>query len=188
MNKSKKIIIIGLMFFLLFNENLFSSDEIEEAESLARQGEYQKAYEKLLAVVDEMRGELENMQGLVQYYKSELAKLNNPPQAVDYSYNESANRLWASAWDMQHDGIFKKVGQEKEECLQKAVDLYKRIVIDYPYSNKAEEAQYRIGRIYFKFIKDNKLAEIELQRYLNMYPKGMYASEAREMLGRIDKN
>lgn len=187
MEKIQRILMIGLVFLLLFNGILFSSNEIEDAQTLARQGEYQKAYEKLLVAIGEMEGEMKNLQGLVQYYKDELTKLNNPPQVMDYSYNESANRLWASAWNLQHDGIFKKTGNEKEEYLQKAVDLYKRIVIDYPNSNKAEEAQYRIGRIYYKFIKDNQLAEIELQRYLNMYPKGMYASDVREILDRIKK-
>lgn len=185
LNKNKKLGIVGLVFILFCSHIAFCSDGIEEAKELAGQGDYEKAYEKLLVILEEMQGEIKNLQGLVGYYKDELTKVNNPPQIVDYSYNEAANRLWASAWNFQHDGIFKKAGKEKEEYLQKAVDTYKRIIIDYPYSNKAEEAQYRIGRIYYKFIKDYELASVELQRYINMYPKGRFVSEAKELLDRV---
>lgn len=187
MTKSKiqKISIVVLVFIFFLASSAFCSDGIEEAKELADKGDYKKAYERLVVILEEMHGEIKNLQGLVQYYKDELAKINNPPQIVDFGYNEAANRLWASAWNFQHDGIFKKAGKEKEEYLQRAVDTYKRIVIDYPYSNNAEEAQYRIGRIYYKFIKDYELASAELQRYINMYPKGRFASEAKELLDRV---
>lgn len=167
--------IIGIVLGLLLCGIAFCSEEID----------YKKAYEESLTVIEELQTEIKNLQGLVEYYKGELAKSNNPPEAVDHSYNEAANRLWASAWNLQHDGVFKKSGKEKEEYLYRAVDTYKRIVIDYPYSNKAEEAQYRIGRVYYKFIKDYRLAEQELQRYVDMYPKGRFTSEAKELLDRM---
>lgn len=176
----------GIIFVILGLMVSSSAFSIEEAEILADKGEYKEAYEKLLSVVKELQSELENLEGLVEYYKEEVAKLSGGrPQVIDYKYNEAANRIWASAWRMQHDGVFKKMGKQKEECLQKAIDTFKRIVIDYPYADKAEEAQYRVGRIYYKFLKDYELAEVELQRYLKMYPKGKYASDARGMLRRI---
>lgn len=165
----------ALALVLLLCGIAFCSEEID----------YKKAYEESLGIIEKLQAEIKNLDGLVQYYKNELAGLDNTPVAVDYSYNEAANRLWASAWNLQHDAVFKKTGKEKEEYLRRAVDTYKRIIIDYPYSNKAEEARYRIGRIYYKFIKDYKLAESELQRYVDMYPKGRFTSEARELLGRI---
>lgn len=178
---------IKIILFLLLCGNAFGSDAIDDAKLLAEKGGYKEAYEKLLKVIEEMQKEIVNMEGLVQYYKGELNKITTPQPVVDYSYNESANALWASAWNYQHDGVFKKTGREKEEYLHRAVDTYKRIVIDYPYSNKAEEAQYRIGRVYYKFIKDNKKAEEELQRYLDMYPNGRFASEVKETLMRFKK-
>lgn len=167
----------ALALVLLLCGIAFCSEEVD----------YKKAYEESLGIIDKLQAEIKNLEGLVEYYKGELSKLNNPPEIIDYSYNDAANRLWASAWNLQHDAVFKKSGKEKEEYLYRAVDTYKRIVIDYPYSNKAEEAQYRIGRIYYKFIKDYKLADVELQKYVDMYPKGRFTSEARELLDRMRK-
>ena len=186
MSKTNYFIIFLLCPCLLFAE---STTEVEEAKRLAEEGDYQRAYEKLVVVVKELQSELDNLGGLVEYYKEKVSEFSGDrPQVIDYKYNEAANRLWASAWRMQHDGIFKKMGREKEEYLQKAIDTFKRIVIDYPYADKAEEAQYRVGRIYYKFLKEYSLAEIELERYLNMYPKGKYTSDARVMLRRITGN
>lgn len=167
----------------LFAENF---DNISEAEKLVKEEDYKNAYNKLLLEIKDLEVELENQKGLVEYYKEQLAELNGAePKVIDYKYNEAANRLWASAWRLQHDGVFEKMGAEKEEVLERAIDTFKRIVIDYPYADKAPDAQFRTGRIYFKFLKDYEMAEVELQKYLNMYPKGKYASDAKTMLRRI---
>lgn len=179
----------GLFIIFLFAQSFFCAESfcsVDEAKKLAEQGAFKDAYEKLIVVVKELQSELENLEGLVKYYKEELDKISGGrPQVIDYKYNEAANRLWASAWRMQHDGVFKKMGKEKEECLQKAIDTFKRIVIDYPHADKAEEAQYRVGRVYYRFLKEYKSAEAELERYLNMYPKGNYAGDVKGMLRRI---
>lgn len=184
---NRRIVVFLILVILHMPSDGFSSDMATEAKALANTGDYQKAYEKLLVVLDEKETEIKNEQGLTKYYKDELARITGPQPSGDRTYNEAANSLWASAWDLQHDGVFKKVGKEKEEYLNRAVETYKRIVIDYPYSNKAEEAQYRIGRIYYKFIKDDKRAKDAFQRYLDMYPKGSFASEVRETLMRLKK-
>ena len=180
---------LGLFIVFLFAQSFLcaeSSCSVDEAKKLAEDGAFKDAYEKLVIVVKELQAELGNLEGLVEYYKEELEKLSGGrPQVIDYKYNEAANRLWASAWRLQHDGVFKKMGKEKEECLQKAIDTFKRIVIDYPYADKAEEAQYRVGRVYYRFLKEYKSAETSLERYLNMYPKGNYVGTVRGMLRRI---
>ncbi len=163
-----------------------TDDILAEAGALAKEGEYQGAYKLLLKEVERLKKENKNVNGVLQHYKDELSKLKDEKYpVVGHDYNKAANRLWASAWRNQHDGVFKKTGREKEEALNKAVALYKRIVIDYPHADKAEEAQYRAGRVYYKFLKEYKPAEKELQRYLNHYPKGKYASDANSMLRRI---
>ncbi len=184
---NKKCMIMFLIFIAIVNSSLLFADEIEEAKALANGGEYQKAYEKMSNVVRQLQDEVKNMEGLLHHYKDELAKVTGPQKTVDRSYNEAANSLWASAWSVQHDGVFKKTGKEKDEYLQRAVDTYKTIVIDYPYSNKAEEAQYQIGKLYYKFMKDYKRAADEFNRYIGMYPNGRFTSEAKEMLMRIEK-
>jgi len=156
-----------------------------EADTLARQGEYQKAYEKLLSVVENLESDITNLKGLVEYYKEQAEKSSKPSVSMDYTYNEAANALWASAWALQHDGVFKKTGQEKEDCLRRAVDTYRRIVVDYPNSAKSEEAQYRIARIYYKFLKDKEKANEEYQKYLNQYPNGKFSGEAAETIMRL---
>lgn len=186
-NKKYEIIYFAIIIsaFVSSAPGVFCADNIENAKKIAGQGDYKSAYDKLLIITEEMQSEIKNLRGLLQYYKDELTKTNSPQQAVDYTYNEAANTLWASAWSIQHDGVFKKTGKEKEECLQRAVDTYKRITIDYPSSAKAEEAQYQIARVYYKFIKNDKRAEDEFQRYLDIYPNGRFAGESKEILMRL---
>ncbi len=183
--KNKRNLICLFAFILAVNLSFLFADGIEEAKNLADSGDYQKAYEKLSSVVTSMKDEINNLQGLVKYYKEELSRVTGPQPTMDRSYNEAANSLWASAWNIQHDGVFKKTGKEKEEYLNRAVQTYKTIVIEYPYSTKAEEAQYQAARLYYKFIKDYKKAEDELNRYIEMYPNGRFTSEAKELLSRI---
>lgn len=179
-------VIIFCAFILFSTQDIWADEKITEAKSLAEKGEYQEAYELLLQVTEAMENEIDNQQGTITHYKKEVSKLKGDrPDVVDHAYNKAATRLWTSAWKLQHDGVFRKSGNEKEECLLKAVATYKRIVIDYPYADKAEEAQYRTGRVYYKFLKDKESAAKELQRYLDMYPNGKYASDARSMLTRI---
>jgi TolA-binding protein len=178
--------LFSLSSLLLF-ENISYASEIDEAQKLADDGDYKSAYEKLNIVVVSLQDEIKNLKGLVQYYKEELEKATGPKKSTDYNYNTAANSLWASAWNVQHDGIFKKTGKEKEEYLNRAVNTYKQIVIDYPDSVKAEEAQYQAARLYYKFIKDYKKAEDEFNRYLEMYPNGRFSNEAKEFLMRLKK-
>ena len=166
---------------------IYAADSMEQARILAEQDKYKEAYEILRTYTQELSAEAENLRGLVDYYKKELNAKSQPQRSIDYAYNAAANTLWASAWDLQHDAIFKKTGREKIDFLEKAASTYKRIVIDYPDSNKAEEAQFQTGKLYYKFLKDNSRAELELQKYINIYPNGRYASEANEMLMRIRK-
>lgn len=184
----KLIILLILLFLFPLAQGWAEANDVSaQAKELAKAGNYQQAYELLLGAVTNLQEEIKNINGVLCYYKEEVAKLKGEGQqpVVDLAYNKAANRLFASAWRYQHDGVFKKTGKEKEEFLNKAVAVYKRIVIDYPHADKAEEAQYRVGRVYYKFLKEHQPAEVELQRYLNQYPKGRYASDVRSMLGRI---
>lgn len=187
MNLKVLLFTVICILFCIYSFCTFAVGIVDSAKDLADKGEYKEAYEVLLEAVEELQGDVDNLQGVVQYYKDKIAESDNPPEVVDYSYNQAANRLWATAWNLQHDGVFKKTGRDKEEYLQRSIDTYRRILIDYPYSNKAEEAQYRIGRIYYKFIKDYELAAKEYEKYVNMYPKGKFSSDAKQALSRIRK-
>jgi len=186
------LLLSGLYFlFLILVPYMCLANEpnsLEKAKKKAEKGDYEKAYMELLDYIKELEFELNNKEGLLEYYKDREKELSGEGfKKVDHEYNAAANRLWVSAWRLQHDGIFKKSGHEKEETLLKAIDMFKRIVIDYPYADKAEEAQYRTGRIYFKYVKDYKKATAELEKYLRSYPRGKFASDARGMLNRIAK-
>jgi TolA-binding protein len=186
--KKQLIYLLILIITGVLNLNLLFADDFEDAKNFANSGDYQKAYEKLNIAASAMQDEIKNLQGLVKYYKDELSRVTGPQPNMDRSYNEAANSLWASAWSVQHDGVFKKTGREREEYLSRAVQTYKQIVIEYPYSPKAEEAQYQAARLYYKFLKDDKKAEDELNRYLEIYPNGRFSSEAKEILTRIRKD
>ena len=185
------IVIIISIIFSIPDNIVFSQETIEnrldDIEKMVREEDYKNAYIQLLEVVKNLKEELDNANEVSKFYKEKTSGRKNEYVPADLSLQKAAQSLWTSAWRKQHDGIFRKTGKEKEKCLNEAVGLYKRIYIDYPNTDKASEAQYRVGRIYYKFLKDYENAEIALDRYMNMYPNGKYASDANTMLRKIRK-
>jgi outer membrane protein assembly factor BamD (BamD/ComL family) len=182
--RTLKVFILLNCFSLLLIRPSFAEEKLKTAESSAKRGDYKTAYGILLQLYASQNQELENSRQLIEFYRNKLKKMESNPQ-VDASYerSEAAKRLWREAYNLQRTAVFTKVGREKEDMLEDAIAKYREITANYPETKEAEEAQYRIGRIHLKFLKNRQRAKEEFGKYLELYPQGEYAEEIKKEVG-----
>ena len=73
----------------------------------------------------------------------------------------------------------------KESDLDKAVQLYHRMIESYPESKLADDAQFRIAEIYEKYKNDKSKAYIEYSNVISNFPKGNVTRKAGLSLDRL---
>ncbi|MBW1729953.1 MAG: N-acetylmuramoyl-L-alanine amidase [Deltaproteobacteria bacterium] len=86
-----------------------------------------------------------------------------------------AGRLYTS--------LYKFSGLERD--LEHALSLYQRVVEKYAHHSVADDAQYRIGEIYYKYKKDPAKAYVEFLKVDIKFPSGDCRPKARKMLDRL---
>jgi N-acetylmuramoyl-L-alanine amidase len=88
-------------------------------------------------------------------------------------------------------GLNKYSGLEKD--VNTALELYEKVTEDYPDHRLADDAQYRMGNIYYSYKKDMTQAYVEFLKVDIKYPSGDMRSRAKEMMNKLsslieDKN
>ena len=124
--------------------------------------------------------------------------MSAPKLFISYSWSNSQHEQWVielatslreSGIDVILDKWDLKEGHDAYAFMEKMVsdpDIEKvAIICDKTYSEKADDAQYRIGRIYFAFLKEYGKAEMELRKLIENYPESEYVEKAKEMLERL---
>ncbi len=145
-----------------------------------------KTPEELIQIIEKKDKKIKKLRNLVHFYQKKLTQIEQTPfqgSPASYEKIEAAHRLWQEAWNLQRTAIFKKLGQEKEDMLEEAIEKFRQIVALYPETKEADEAQYRIVRIYDKFLKDHSKAKEERKKYLERYPRGEFSREIKDELG-----
>ena len=79
--------------------------------------------------------------------------------------------------------LFKLSGNQQD--LDDAIELYRRVVYDYPHHRIADDAQYGIGQIYYEQKKDLSQAYIEFLKVDIKFPEGDMRPKAKAMLEKI---
>jgi len=175
------ILLVSFVFFAI--PHSFAQKNAKSAQAYAKKGDYQSAYEILLKLYSSQKEELKNARQLIDFYRNKLRQMESDPRAdVSYERGEAAKRLWREAWELQRTAVFTKFGSEKEDMLEDALLKYREITTKYPGTKEAEEAQYRIGRIHAKFLKNRLKAKEAFEKYLALYPQGDFAEEIRKEL------
>ena len=77
-------------------------------------------------------------------------------------------------------GLYGYSGKSKN--LDEAVRLYRRVVDEYREHRLADDAQYRIGEIFYRYKKDPVQAYAEFSKLNKQFPSGDMRSRARKML------
>ena len=167
------------------------SGEREKAMELWEKGEYREAGEILWNIIKNQEEELENQKKVIEFYKKEIHRLEKEKKEIgkgveQATVNLDAARLFREGWKWQHKGIFDaRDEKERKECLEKAIEIFRKIVVRYPQAEKADDAQFRVGRIYFAFLKEYGKAEVELRKFLEMYPDSEFVDEVNRMLEKL---
>jgi len=73
----------------------------------------------------------------------------------------------------------------KEQDLDEAIDLYRKVIGKYPKHRLADDAQYRIGEIYLIEKKDYSHAYVEFLKVDIKFPKGDMRPKARSKLKKL---
>ncbi len=179
--KNSPYIIIPMHLIILI---VFSNISFAKQESSVQNYE-NKTPQELIQIIEKKDKKIEKLRNLVRFYRKKLEQFEQTPfQGTPASYEkiEAAHRLWQEAWNLQRTAIFKKMGQEKEDMLEEAIEKFRQIVALYPETKEADEAQYRIVRIYDKFLKDHLRAKEERKKYLEHYPRGEFSGVIKEEL------
>ena len=148
---------------------------VEEASREAEAGNYKKAYNLLSSDYYNLQRELEEKQKLLDVYRQELDKLEKEKDdllklAGRGQTSADAERIWKEAWRIQRTAIHEKSGKGKEQMLLEAIGTFKEIIVNYPSSSRASDAQYRIGRLYYKFLDNKRKGYEELHKFVRDYP------------------
>jgi len=118
-------------------------------------------------------------------------KLRHPWIACIDDYREAASRYphseeagWAlyKAAKLQ-ENLFGYSG--KAQDLDGAVELYRRVVQEHPHHRVADDAQYRIGEIFYHHKKDVTQAYLEFLKVEKKFPKGDMRPKAQQMTEKL---
>ncbi len=93
-----------------------------------------------------------------------------------------------AAWAMYHSaqlytGLYAYSGLMKD--LDGSIHLYRNLVETYPKHRLADDAQYLVGNIYYKYKKDYKWAYVEFLKVERKFPNGDMASRAKKRLDQL---
>lgn len=93
-----------------------------------------------------------------------------------------------AVWGMYHSarlytGLYTHSGRSKD--LDQALHLYRRLTNEYKDHRLADDAQYRIGEIFYKHRKDPTQAYVEFLKVDIRFPSGDMLPKARKMLDEL---
>ena len=139
--------------------------------------------EALLGKADQCRKALYRSSSKMKYRHSWLNCIKTY-EKIYKSYQKSDQAPWAM---YRAAGMF--VGLSKYSGLESDLDtgmkLYRRIVDEYPDHRVADDAQYKMGEIFYKNKKDPTQAYVEFLKVDIKFPSGDMRPKAREMMDKL---
>jgi len=97
------------------------------------------------------------------------------------------NLLFEKAQNLELNRGIESRRKDKATRIAEALDLYRTIASQFPGSDKADEALYRAGKIYYWFYHDLKGAEECFQSLTEGYPESPYYSKSAYIVRSIQK-
>mgnify|MGYP001265748845 CR=1 FL=1 len=79
------------------------------------------------------------------------------------------------------------ITQQKGD-MQGAINLYERLLNEYPQSEFGDEAQFMIAFIYEEYLNDMEKARGAYQRVIDRYPNSELAASAKQLLPHVGKS
>ena len=99
-------------------------------------------------------------------------------------YSKGEEAPWAM---FRAAGMYLKLNKYSglEEDVDSALELYEKVTEEYPDHNLADDAQYRMGDIYYSYKNDITQAYVEFLKVDIKYPSGDMRPRAKEMMGKL---
>jgi len=137
----------------------------------------------LLIKADESRNALYSSSKRMKYRNNWL----NCIQKYENIYKQYPKSEQA-AWALYRSGqMYTKLFQYStlEADLDKALEIYGKVMEEYGSHRLADDAQYRIGEIYYEYKKDPTQAYVEFLKVDVKFPNGDMRPKAREMMDKL---
>ena len=97
------------------------------------------------------------------------------------------NLLFEKAQNLELNRGIESRRKDKATRIAEALELYRTIASQFPGSDKADEALYRAGKIYYRVYRDFKGAKGCFERLTERYPESAYYSRAAYIVRSIQK-
>lgn len=99
-------------------------------------------------------------------------------------YPKSEEAPWAM---FRAAGMYLKLNKYSglEKDVNTALELYDKVTQDYPDHRLADDAQYRMGNIYYSYKKDMTQAYVEFLKVDIKYPSGDMRPKAKQMMAKL---
>lgn len=137
----------------------------------------------LLKKADECRKALYRSAKLKKYRHNWL-KCISRYEKIYTGYPQSDQAVWALYHSARlFSGLYTYSSRSKD--LDETIRLFRRIVDEYKSHRLADDAQYRIGEIFYKYKKDPAQAYVEFLKVDIKFPSGDMLPKAREMLDKL---
>jgi N-acetylmuramoyl-L-alanine amidase len=115
-----------------------------------------------------------NWERCLKRYERVYKAFPDTNEAVHAMY--AAGRLWA--------GLSGYSGRNAD--IDRAVSVYRKLVKRYKAHNLADDAQYRLGEIFYRYKKDPKQAYVEFLKVERKFPKGDARAKASKMMDKLE--
>ena len=117
-------------------------------------------------------------------YRNNWLRCINSYKKIYTRYPKSSQAPWAI---YSSAGMFTKlyIYSGRKGDLEEALGLYRQVVSKFNSHRLADDAQYSIGRIYYKYKKDPTHAYVEFLKVEIKFPLGDMLPEARKMMDKL---
>lgn len=97
------------------------------------------------------------------------------------------NTLLKKANNLELNEGIESIRKDKETRMAEAIDLYNHIAVQFPNSEKADDALLKAGMLYLQYFKDYEMARKSFFNIIELYPKSPYVHKANQFITHIDK-
>ncbi len=115
-----------------------------------------------------------NWERCIKRHERVYKTFSDTDEAVQAMY--AAGRLWTGLYG------YSSMGSD----IDRAVSLYRELVKRYRAHNLADDAQYRLGEIFYRYKKDPKQAYVEFLKVEVRFPDGDARAKASKMLDKLE--
>jgi len=142
-----------------------------------------KVTQELLKEADDCRDDLYRS-AAKKKYRHHWSRCINLYQNISTRYPKSEEAVWAMYKAARmYTNLYRHSGRPKD--LDEAVDIFREVVETYRSHRLADDAQYRIGEVFYKYKEDPTQAYVEFLKVDIMFPEGDMRPKARSMLDKL---